>query len=222
MLPLPFRQPSASPQRARSLVAVSFAPGAGRAWYAALLALSSCLAAASSGGLAGCAPEVEAATPARVLPHYDRRAAELFDDAIEPSAVGYRLESIPSSMRPHLRERTLAADAVVRARAVTLTSNHDEAANSWQVGLRTIETLAGTNPPAAFTLQIRASDPSAGVVRSNEGQIAGKTFVAFLREFSPAPGADGAAAAQLHFHVAPDSKDEVDAVREAALLGEVR
>jgi hypothetical protein len=90
------------------------------------------------------------------------------------------------------------------------------------MALRTIETLAGTNPPDSFTLLIKNTNPSAGVVRDMESRIAGMTFVAFLREFAPAPGADGAGPAQLHFHVAPDSKDEVDAVREAALLGEVR
>jgi hypothetical protein len=165
MLSSPSRRPPPSSRRARRLpaaIAVAAVAIAAGAWRAAVLALGSSLAAASSAGLAGCAPEVQAAAPARVLPRYDRRAAELFDDAIEPSAVGYRLESIPSSMRPHLRERTLAADAVVRARAVTLTANHDEAANSWQVGLRTIETLAGANPPVTFTLQIRGTDPSAG------------------------------------------------------------
>jgi hypothetical protein len=171
----------------------------------------------------GCAPPTEAAEPARALPPYDRPAAELFDDAVEPSAVGYTLESTPSSKRPHLRDRTLAADAVVRARVVTVTSDSRDAAGALQVGLRTIETLSGANPPNSFTLLIKNTNPSAGVVRDVESRIAGMTFVAFLREFAPAPGpeeANGPGAAQLHFHVAPDSKDEVDAVREAALLGE--
>jgi hypothetical protein len=170
-------------------------------------------------GPSGCAPAVEAASPGRPLPRYDTEAAELFDDAIEPAAVGYTLDSTPSSKRPHLRERTLAADAVVRARVVTLTSNHEEGEGSWQMGLRTIDTVAGKNPPGTFTLRIKTSDPSAGIVRSNEGQIAGMTFVVFVHEF--AGGADGAPP-ELHFHVAPDSKDELDAVHQAALLGEVR
>jgi hypothetical protein len=170
---------------------------------------------------AACASTVEAAPVGRALAPYDVRAADLFDDAIEPAAVGYTMDSTPSSKRPHLRERTLAADAVVRARVVTLTSNRDEGVGAWQMGLRTIETLAG-NPPAAFTLQIKTTDPSAGIVRSNEGRIAGMTFVAFLHEFADDADASAGGSAQLHFHVAPDSKDEVDAVRQAALLGEVR
>jgi len=211
---MPRRLPDADSRR----VALSGTPTAsfavGTSAFVALAALAA----------AACVPTVEAASIGRPLAPYDLRAADLFDDAIEPAAVGYTLDSTPSSKRPHLQERTLAADAVVRARAVTLTSNRDEGVGAWQMGLRTIETLAGSNPPATFTLQIKTTDPSAGVVGSNEGRIAGMTFIAFLREFAGdgAASSGGDASAQLHFHVAPDSKDEVDAVRRAALLGEVR
>jgi hypothetical protein len=168
-----------------------------------------------------CAEPAPQAPAARALPRYDAAAADLFDDAIEPAAVGIPLEARADPKGLHLRALTVAADAVVRARAITLTSRHEEGAPSWQLGLHTLETLAGSAPPETFTLQIKGTDPSAGIVRSTEGQIAGKTFVAFLREFSDDDRSHGDAA-QLHFHVAPDSKDEVDAVRQAALLGEVR
>ncbi|MCL2450176.1 MAG: hypothetical protein FWD17_14610 [Polyangiaceae bacterium] len=177
---------------------------------------------AGAGGCATRSDVVGATAPERALPSYDAQSAELFDDAIEPAAVGYALESTPTFKAPALRDRTLTADAVVRARAVTLTSSHEDASGSWQLGLRTLETLAGTAAPGSFTLEIKATDPSAGVIRASEGRIAGMTFVAFLRAFAEPAKQREERSAQLHFHVAPDSKDEVDAVRKAALLGEVR
>jgi hypothetical protein len=197
----------------RSVVAIG-------AWVtSAVFVGGACIGSIGSIGIVGCGPEPEAAAPQRALPRYDAASAELFDDAIEPGAVGYTLESVPSFKSPALRARTLAADAVVRARAITLTSNREDATRSWELGLRTLETLAGTGAPASFTLVIKGTDPSAGIVRSNEARIPGMTFVAFLHDFA---GPGGSRAAELHFHVAPDSKDEVDAVRQATLLGEVR
>ncbi|MGD0674289.1 MAG: cobalamin ABC transporter substrate-binding protein [Polyangiaceae bacterium] len=146
---------------------------------------------------------------------------ELFDDAIEPTAVGYELDSaLPPTQSPVLRERTQTADAVIRARVVTVTSTPEDSGRSFQIGLRTLEGLAGSQGPAALTLHIRETDPAAGIVRAAESHLIGLTVIAFLRQFRARDHAtpDG----QLHFHIGPDSKAELRAVREAVLLGEVR
>src|SRR5579884_19723 len=94
--------------------------------------------------------------PARPVPAYDTDAAALFDDAIEPTAVG-----LGSGLRkpPHvdnaLRERTQVGDGVLRVRVVTITSKQEDSGRSWQLGVRTMEALAGARPPSGdFTLAV--------------------------------------------------------------------
>ena len=126
-----------------------------------------------------------------------------------------------------LRERTQTGDAVVRARVVTVTSGPESQGNGWRIGLRTLETVAGKRPPEGeFTFIVEGKAPAAGVVRMLEARLVGATFVVFVRTFGQAEaGGDvsaGGRVAELHFHFAKDDKDELGAVREASLLGEVK
>src|SRR5579872_4225030 len=162
-------------------------------------------------------PQVRGST--RTLPTYEGQAAELFDDGIEPVAVGFQAEV----RRPGapLRDRTQSADSVTRVRVVTVTSGEQDG-RSWQLGMRVVERLAGGDPGDLLALQIRLSDPAAGVLRARAGRLVGSTFVLFLREFAGPAGDGGAPSPQTHFHVSADTKATLDAVHEAALLGEVR
>jgi hypothetical protein len=169
----------------------------------------------------------EAARPTRPLPSYSAHWVDLFDDALEPNAVGgiggFQLaptEAGRTAPRSDnlLRERTQVGDAVVRARVTTLTSKEEDRGRSWQLGLHTLERLGGSGPlEADFVLRVGVTDAAAGIVRAFETRLIGRTFVAFVREFSR-PGGDS----ELHFHLAPDTKDEVDAVAAAVLLNPVR
>jgi hypothetical protein len=159
--------------------------------------------------------------PGRPLPPYGGRDAVLFDDGIEPTAVGYPTADATSPLRDDLlRERTELGDAVVRARVTTVTSRQQDRGRSWQLGFHALERLAGRGPlDTDFTLQVDAADPAAGIVRAYENRLVGKTFVVFVRAFAR-PGAD--AEGDLHYHIAADEKDELDAVRTAVLLEQVR
>jgi hypothetical protein len=190
---------------------------------AALPCAASCVAllCLCCGGIS----EREAATPQTRLPSYEGRATELFDDTIEPAAVGYG--GIEPGGRPKrdamLRERTQTGDAVVRARVVTVTSGAEGQESGWQIGLRTLETVAGTKAPASdFSFFVAGRGPAAGVVRMLDARLIGTTFVVFVRAFEPGGGEPPAEGPALHFHFARDDKDELGAVREASLLGEVR
>jgi hypothetical protein len=165
------------------------------------------------------------------LPSYDARATQLFDDMIDPAAVGYG-GSVIGTEQAHspkddalLRERTQTGDAVVRARVVTVTSGADGQDSGWQIGLRTLETVAGKKPPEGeFSFFVASKGPAAGVVRMLDARLIGFTFVVFVRAFE-ADGDAGAAAdpgSALHFHFAKDDKDELGAVHQASLLGEFR
>lgn len=187
----------------------------------AMLRLSR-LAAATLGGallLASCAAELPRAA-APVLPPYTPRDAQLFDDRIEANALGYEGSASAGSDDQLLPDRTAAADGVVRARVVTVTSKVEDSGKSLQIGLRTLEILAGSRAPGGdFTLVVPAASPSAGLLGAMEGRLVGLTFVVFVRGFSAAD--TGETNGELHFHLARDDKDEQNKVR-AATLGPLR
>ena len=172
-----------------------------------LLALAAC-------GLVACgAPIVEGT--GRPLPAFAGRSTELFDDSIEASAVGIALDPTgdPRADRT-LRERAQVGDAVVRARVTTVTAKQEDQGTHYIVGLQSLETLAGRFPPKeTFELVVGRTSPSAGIFKRLESAVVGKTFVAFIRTFVR-PDGD----AETHFHLAPDTKEEAGAVRDAAAL----
>jgi hypothetical protein len=183
------------------------------AWSAsALLALVAC-----GGGTPG------ARNPDRPLPPYTGHAAELFDDGIEPSAVGYPADPTVNPVSDtRVRERTQIGDAVVRARVTTVTSKSEERGRAWQIGLHTLERLAGSGPlETDFVLTVLPNDAAAGIVHGFEARLVGAKFVAFVREFARDKAPPGEAG-DLRFHLAADSADEVKAVKEAVLREQVR
>jgi hypothetical protein len=160
--------------------------------------------------------------PDRPLPPYGGHAAELFDDAIEPNAVGYPMEAGSSPLSDNrVRERTQIGDAVVRARVTTVTSKVEDRGRSWQLGFHTMERLAGSGPlEKDFTLTVASTDPASGIVHGFEARLIGTLVVAFVREFAR-PGAPPGEPGDIRFHLAADSADEQKAVK-AAQLEEVR
>jgi len=159
--------------------------------------------------------------PERDYPPYTGRSVELFDDGIDPIAVGYQLEPGPApSTDAKLRERVQTGDAVVRARVVTVTSKKEDNGRSWQLGLHMLARLAGTAPPDAdFALDVESTDPGAGMVKAFESTLVGATFVVSMRTFAHA-GSPGDA--DLHFHLSADKADVLAAVKEATLLQQVK
>jgi hypothetical protein len=185
---------------------------------ASRLLISLCVAAPLSGCGGGAS-----ANGGRALPPYAGHAADLFDDGIEPLAIGYELDrGTPPKADNLLRERTQVGDGVLRARVTTVTSKREDTGQSWQLGMHTLERLGGDRAPDGdFTLQVAPHDPAAGIVRAFEGRLMGMTFVVFVREFAR-PGAPPEEAGELRFHIARDDREELEAVRAAVLLGQVR
>jgi hypothetical protein len=149
---------------------------------------------------------------------------DLFDDAIEASAVGYDLGGMgPRKVARDLAELAQSADSIIRTRVVTVTTDPGPSGASWQVGLHPVAAIGGPSPrDEDFTLVIHASDPSAGLLRAVELRLVGTTFITFTREFLAISSEHDPAMPALHFHIAPDSREEVDAIRAALVLGEVR
>jgi hypothetical protein len=176
-------------------------------WVAACVAIFSCAPVGATGH--------GSSAPARPLASYEGRATELFDDGIGAQGIGIGADATVSLQERELvRDRTHMGDAVLRVRVVSLTSTQDEGVPRWLMGVQAVERLAGDRPaPDNFTLVIDGRAPGAKLLRALDGQIIGAPLVAFVREFAAKSG-DGE---ELHFHLAGDGKDEVDAVRVAAL-----
>ncbi len=168
---------------------------------------------------AGCGSGKDPNAPSRPLPTYAGRAAELFDDGIEPAAVGLDFDKsyLPKS-DPLLRERTQLGDAVVRVRVSTVTAKNDGPASTYQIGLQVLEKLTGEHPPPAkFTVQIDKTSEAHGIMKNFESRLVGYLFVAFVREFVR-PDGDR----DIHFHLTPDTKEVRAAVTDAATLAGIQ
>jgi len=181
----------------------------------ARLAAGALVLAASGCGSSG----RESSAPGRPLPSYGGHAAQVFDDGIEPAAVGMDFERayLPKTDQA-LRERSQLSDGVLRVRVSTVTAKKDGPESIYQVGLHTVEKLAGQNPPAEdFTVTISKGSDSFGILKSMEARLIGVPFVAFVREFVRSDGDR-----EIHFHFAPDTKDVKLAVGDAVILGELK
>jgi hypothetical protein len=160
--------------------------------------------------------------PDRPLPDYGGHLAELFDDGIEPTAMGYPSDTTAGQPNgdTRLRERTQVGDAVVRAKVTTVTSKNEDRGRSWQLGLHTVERLAGTGfLEKDFLLAVDPTDAASGILKGFEARLIGQSFVVFVREFRR-PKSPGDS--DLHFHLAADSPDEIKAVKDAVLLDKVK
>ena len=168
---------------------------------------------------AGCGDGKDANDPSRPVSSYAGRQADLFDDSIDPAAVGLDFDKgYAPKLDKTLRERAQVGDAVVRVRVATVTAKTDGPEAIYQLGMHTVEKIAGKNPPPAdFTLTIDKSSEAHGILKNFESRLVGYAFVAFVREFSH-PGGDR----ELHFHLAPDTKEVKMAVSDALIMGEFK
>lgn len=182
---------------------------------AAAIALSSLLVGACA-GLGACGGTAEPGVPTQKLAAYAGRLADLFDDAIDPAAVGLELDKgYAPRVDKTLRERAQTADAVLRVRVSTVTVKKDGPEATYQLGLHTVERLSrATTQPIDFTVQIDKASDAYGIMRSFESRLIGNAFVALVREFAHPSGER-----ELHFHLAPDTKEIKDAVEDARTLG---
>jgi len=175
------------------------------------------LAFALATGLAACGGGGPSA-PSRPMTPYGGRQADLFDDSIEPAAVGLDFDKGYSPrVDKTLRERAQMADGLLRVRVATVTAKTDGPETTYQLGLHAVENLTKKDVvPADFTVHIHKQSESHGIMKSFESRLVGYGFVVFLRQF-----ATGTGERELHFHLAPDTKEVKSAVMDALALGEL-
>jgi hypothetical protein len=184
------------------------------------LFLGVALAVALVGAAPGCG---DAAQPAHTgssagLPRWDARAKMLFDDNIDPAAVGLSMEGPSPRSDTFLRERSQTADVVARVRVQTVTVDSVGDQSTYHLGVQVgVPTLAPAKvPDRSLELSIKAQSGAFGIAKAFDSRLRGQTFVGFVRRFATEDGD-----VELHWHLSADTAEVVSAVKEAVALQEI-
>src|ERR1017187_10205943 len=109
-----------------------------RSTFPALFPFGGVLLAALALSLSGCGgTESGANSPSRALPAYSGHQAELFDDGIDPKAVGLDYDgALDPRLDTKFRERAQLSDAVLRAKIETVTVRGEGAEARYDLAFR--------------------------------------------------------------------------------------
>jgi hypothetical protein len=159
-----------------------------------------------------------AATPTpQNLPIYAGNARQLFDDRIDPTAVG--LADVTENPRtdPVLRARTQNAELAGRTRVSTVTVD--------SVGGKPVYRLRFTFPERPIVargfsgdqieIAVRDDSPAFGIVKWLDTKLIGHSFIGFFHRFA------GSYEPEVRFHLSPDDPRILAAVRDASALSEL-
>lgn len=176
------------------------------------LFLVTCLAA-----LSACGGSPKAKSPGWDLQRYEGELVDLFDDNIDPAAVGLSMEAQSPAADPLLRPRAQRADVVARIRVQTVTRDSVGAKTSYILGVQVgTPTLMPTKVlDQSYDLVIDKHESAFGLVQSLEQQLRGMTFIGFIKRFA---GDDGP---ELHWHLTADTEEVAQVIGEIAVLEEV-
>lgn len=181
--------------------------------FAALLAVSFV-------ALAACEPGQDANSADSVsgLSRWEGRAIEVFNDGIDPAAVGLSMDGVGPRSDPFLRERAQTAEVVAQVRVTTVTVDTIGDDKTYHLGVQ-----VGVPPLAtpkiqdrSFELIIRPQSPAFGIARAFDARLQGMTFVGFIRRFA---GPEGDAV--IHWHLSADTAEVLAAVKDAVALAEL-
>lgn len=176
---------------------------------AAVCLLASAIGCATSGS-----PSASNLPPGAVVLPYDAYGAHLFGDVIEPSAVGLLTAAPSPQARQLLGERTRQAHVVTRVRVQTVTADVIHGQPRYQLVLAEIGpslTRSGL-PGGRVELEVWPQTPAFGIVKANDTRLVGKSFLGFFRWFRAGEEP------RIHWHLASDDPETIDAAREAALV----
>lgn len=177
------------------------------------------LAAALGLGAAGCEPAKPGQTAvASNLPRWEARGRQIFDDNIDPAAVGLSMDGPSPRSDAFLRERAQTADVVARVRVQTVTVDSVGDQKTYHLNIQVgVPTLAEAKvPDRTFELSIKPTSGAFGIARAFDARLRGQTFVGFIKRFSSEEGE-----VEVHWHLSPDTAEVVNAIKEAVALREM-
>jgi hypothetical protein len=151
-------------------------------------------------------------------PPWDDHARTVFDDNIDPAAVGYTMDAPSAKGDRFLRERSQTGELVARLRVQTVTVETIGDDSTYHLGVQVGPTLAPRPRIEDRTLEliIKPSSPAFGVAKALDQRMQGVTFVGFVHRFASSDGTE----LELHWHMSPDTAEVAEAVKEAVALAE--
>lgn len=162
--------------------------------------------------LGACSGSSRPASSAADLPSYGPNEAVLFDDTFSAAVFDTTIAPAPD-WRAKMNNRTAAADAVVRARISTVSSQQSEAMSSLELEFTPAgAALAGRTETASIMVELPSRSPSFAVVGVDSSALIGKTVILFYRRYNQ----DGTAT--VHWRAEPDTQTVTAAVHQAAVL----
>jgi hypothetical protein len=169
------------------------------------------------GGFA-CEPAQPGHTPGANLNKWEARSRQVFDDNIDPAAVGLSMEGPSPRADPFLRERAQTAEVVARVRVQTVTVDSIGDQNTYHLGIQVgIPTLTDAKvQDRTFELSIKPTSGAFGIARAFDSRLRGQTFIGFIRRFNNEDGE-----MEVHWHLSPDTAEVVAAIKEAVALKEI-
>ncbi len=170
--------------------------------------------------LPACDGGSEPQTPSALgLKPWDDHARYVFDDNIEPAAVGFTMDAPSARGDRFLRERAQTAELVARLRVQTVTIDTIGDESTYHLGVQVGTPTLVADPrikDAKLELVIRPASPAHGIAKALDQRMQGVTFVGFLHRFASADGTE----TELHWHLSPDTAEVLEAVKEAVALAE--
>jgi hypothetical protein len=170
-------------------------------------------------GGAGCGPSVPAKPAvAAGLVKWEGRAQQIFDDNIDPAAVGLTMEGPSPRADAFLRERAQTADVVARVRVQTVTVDSIGEQQTYHLNIQVgVPTLTEAKvQDRSFELSIKPSSGAFGIAKAFDARLRGRTFVGFVKRYASEEGE-----IEVHWHLSPDTAEVVQAVKEAVALREI-
>lgn len=167
-----------------------------------------------------CGNGTEARSPQDLgLGPWDDHARYVFDDNIEPAAVGFTMDSPPARADRFLRERAQTAELVTRlqVRTVTIDTIGDE--STYHLGVQVLPPVLVPDPKIKDTkleLVIRPTSPAHGIAKALDQRMQNVTFIGFVHRYASLDGTE----TELHWHLSPDTPEVAEAVKEAVALAE--
>ncbi|MET0593777.1 MAG: hypothetical protein ABW133_13820 [Polyangiaceae bacterium] len=151
------------------------------------------------------------------FPPYAGPATQLFDDRIDPMAVGLAGVTENPRLDQTLKARTQKAEVAGRMRVSTVTVD--------SVGGRPVYRLRFTLSEAPVVargfngnqIEVALTDdsPAFAIVKWLDTKLIGYSFVGFFHRFA------GSYEPQIRFHLSPDDPQVLSAVRDASALSEL-
>jgi hypothetical protein len=153
---------------------------------------------------------------AQDFPPYAGSAAQLFDDRIDPMAVGLADVSDNPRTDPILRARAQNAEVVGRTRVSTVTVDSVGGKPVYRLKFTFAEApVVSRFSPDQIEVSVKDDSPAFGIVKWLDTKLIGHSFVGFFHRFA------GSVEPVVRFHLSPDDPQVISAVRDASALSEL-